>query len=122
VVEALRDKYKEFKVTTGAVHNYLGMVVDFSTPPYVTINQVGMIEDIIRKAIECPGLKIPSAHPKSPAAEQLFEVSPDSPPLSEAAQTTFHSLLAKYNFVGGRGRPDLILGLSSLQKRVLSLY
>jgi hypothetical protein len=120
VVEALRDKYKELKVTTGAVHNYLGMVMDFSTPPYVTINQVGMIEDIIRKARECPGLKIPSAHPKSPAAEQLFEVSPDSPPLSEEAQTTFHSLLAKYNFVGGRGRPDLILGLSSLLKRVLS--
>jgi hypothetical protein len=51
-VDALRDKYKELKVTTGTVHNYLGMVMDFSDPPYVSINQVGMIEDIIRKTRE----------------------------------------------------------------------
>ena len=120
VVSALRDKYKELKVTTGTTHNYLGMVMDFSKPPYVTINQVGMIEDIIRKARDSPSLKIPTASPTTPSIEQLFEASPDSPPISEAAQTTFHSLLAKFNFVAGRGRPDLLTGLSFLLKRVLA--
>jgi hypothetical protein len=53
-VDGLRDKYKELKVTTGTVRSYLGMVMDFSNSPYVSINQVGMIEDIIRKASESP--------------------------------------------------------------------
>jgi heat shock protein HspQ len=72
VVDALRDKYKELKVTTGTVHNYLGVVLDFSDPPYVSINQVGMIEDIMRKARESRTLKIPTASPKSPATGHLF--------------------------------------------------
>jgi Reverse transcriptase (RNA-dependent DNA polymerase) len=65
IVDALRDEFKELKVTTGTVHNYLGMVLDFSDPPYVSINQIGMIEDIIRKARESHTLKIPTASPKS---------------------------------------------------------
>lgn len=119
VVDALRDKYKELKVNTGKTHNYLGMVLDFSKPPYVTINQIGMIEDIIRKARDSPSMKIPTVSPKSPSIEQLFEASPDSPPLSEEAQTAFHSLLAKFNFVAGRARPDLLTTLAFLLKRVL---
>jgi hypothetical protein len=107
VVDALRDKYKDLKLTTGTIHNYLGMVIDFSDPPYASINQVGMIEDIIRKARESPTLKIPTASPKSPATDRLFEVSPDSPSLTEKAQTHLHSLLASFNYVGGRARPDL---------------
>jgi hypothetical protein len=82
VVNALRDKYEELKVTTGTTHNYHGMVMDFSKPPYVTINQVGMIEDIIRKARDSPSLRIPTASPTTPSIEQLFEASPDSPPIS----------------------------------------
>jgi hypothetical protein len=65
-------------------------------------------------------MKIPKARPKSPAAEQLFEVSPDSPPLTEKAQAAFHSLLASFNFVSGRGRPDLAPYLSAGLKRVLA--
>ena len=120
VVAALRDKYKELKVTTGTVHNYLGMVMDFSNPPYVSISQVGMIEDIIRKARESPSMNASTASPKSPATEQLFEVSADSPRLTEGAQATLHSLLAKLNFVSGRGRPDFVLFLAGLLKRVLA--
>jgi hypothetical protein len=107
-------------VTRGTVHNYLGMVLDFSSPPYVSISQVGMIGDIIRKARESPTMKIPTASPKSLATEQLFEVSPDSPPLTEKAQANFHSILASFNFIGGRGRPDLIPYLAAGLKRVLA--
>ena len=79
-----------------------------------------MIEDIIRRARESSSLKIPTTSPKSPAVEQLLRVSLDSPPLSENAQTTFHLLLAKFNFVAGRGRQDLTLALSRPLKRVVS--
>jgi Reverse transcriptase (RNA-dependent DNA polymerase) len=78
IVDALRDKYKELKVTTGTVHNYLGMVLDFSDPPYVSINQIVMIEDIIRKARESHTLKIKTASPKSPATGHLFTRQPST--------------------------------------------
>ena len=47
LTSALRTKYKEIKVVEGFIHNYLGMVLDFSQAPLVAINQTGMIEDII---------------------------------------------------------------------------
>ena len=119
VVVALRDKYKELKVTPGKIHNYLGMVMDFSKPPYVIINQTGMIEDIISKVRATGHFNIPSTDPKSPSIEQLFESSPDSPLLSEEHKATFHSVVAKFNFVTCRARPDMLTPLSYLMKRVL---
>ena len=94
--------------------------MDFSDSPYVSINHVGMIEDIIRKDRESPTLKISTASPKSLATDHLFEVSPDSPSLTEKAQTHLHSILASFNYVGGRARPDLITFLSAGLKRVLA--
>ena len=119
VVVALRDKYKELKVTTGKVHNYLGMVMDFSKPPYVLVNQTGMIEDIISKVRATGHFDIPNTAPKSPAIEQLFESSPDSPLLSDEHKATYHSVVAKFNFVTCRTRPDMLTPLSYLMKRVL---
>ena len=119
VVAALEERYKELKVTPGKVHNYLGMVMDFSDPPYVSINQTGMIEDIVSKAKATDHFKIPNTSPKSPSIEQLFESSPDSPPLSDEYKASFHSIVAKFNFVTCRARPDMLTPLSFLMKRVL---
>ena len=120
VVTSLRDRYKELKVTTGNVHNYLGMVLDFSSPPCVTVRQNGMVEDIVTKAKASTHIPIPKLSPKSPCTEQLFSSSPDSPPLSEAAKAEFHSYTAKWLFVGGHGRPDLLTPISYFTKRVLN--
>jgi Reverse transcriptase (RNA-dependent DNA polymerase) len=120
VVNALRDKYKELKVTTGKVHNYLGMVLDFSNPPCVTIRQNGMVEDIVTKAKSSTHIPTVKASPTSPCTEQLFSSSPDSPLLSEAAKAEFHSYTAKWLFVGGHGRPDLLTPISYFTKRVLN--
>ena len=120
VVTSLRDRYKELKVTTGNVHNYLGMVLDFSSPPCVTVRQNGMVEDIVTKAKSSTHIPIPKSSPKSPCTEQLFSSSPDSPPLSEAAKAEFHSYTAKWLFVGGHGRPDVLTPISYFTKRVLN--
>jgi hypothetical protein len=95
VVNSLRDKYNELKVTTGKIHNYLGMVLDFSNPPCVTIRQNGMVEDIVTKAKSSTHLLAVKTSPTSPCTEQLFSSSPDSPLLSEAAKAEFHSYTAK---------------------------
>ena len=120
VITSLRDRYKELKVTNGKVHNYLGMVLDFSSPPCVTIRQNGMVEDIVTKAKSSIHIPTTKLSPKSPWTEQLFSSSPDSPPLSEAAMAEFHSYTAKWLFVGGHGRPDLLTPISYFTKRVLN--
>jgi hypothetical protein len=96
------------------------MVMDFSSPPYVLISQVELVEVIIRKAKQSQTMKVPTTSPKSPATEQLFDASPDSPPLTEKAQANLHSVLASFNFVGTHGRPDFILYLAAGLKRVLT--
>jgi hypothetical protein len=120
VVNSLRDKYKELKVTNGKVHNYHGMVLDFSNPPSVTIRQTGMVEDIVTKAKLSPNIPAAKASPTSPCTEQLFNSSSDSPPLTEAAKAAPHSYTAKWLFVGGHGHPDLLTPISYFTKRVLN--
>jgi hypothetical protein len=86
VVEALRERYKELKVVTGKIHNYLGMVLDFSDPPYVSINQTGMIEDIVSKAKTTAHFTIPAVSPKTPSIEQatIFPLTCKPPSLGRA--------------------------------------
>ena len=43
LTSALRTKCKEIKVVEGLIHNYLGMVLDFSQAPLVAINQTGFV-------------------------------------------------------------------------------
>ena len=47
LLEELTKKYDQLKITRGTIHNYLGMVFDLSQPPFILINQQGMIEVIV---------------------------------------------------------------------------
>ena len=78
LTSALRSKYKEIKVVEGLIHNYLGMVLDFSQAPLVANNQTGMIEDIINTPLIAlnhnaakTSTTYTAAPPKSPAASCL---------------------------------------------------
>jgi Reverse transcriptase (RNA-dependent DNA polymerase) len=64
VLDALRDKYKELKVTTVTVHNYLRMVLGFSDPPYVSINQIGRVHN--QEGKREPLTEDPKGKPKVP--------------------------------------------------------
>ena len=137
VISSLERKYGKLKVSSGKVHSYIGMVLDFTNPDYVSVNQTGMIEDIItstRAAVEdytsstpptpfrafANRLKIvSSARPKTPAAPYLFNVSTDSPPLHDLLKVIFHSAVAKLMFISTRTRQDILPTLSFLAGRVL---
>ena len=137
VITTLEKKYGKLKVSSGKVHSYIGMVLDFTNPEYVSVNQTGMIEDIIsstRAAVEdytsstpptpfrafANRLKIvSSARPKTPAAPYLFNVSTDSPPLHDLLKVIFHSTVAKLMFISTRTRQDILTSLSFLAGRVL---
>ena len=130
LISALREKYEDIKVVTGKTHNYLGMVIDFSTPHVVTLNQTGMVLDIItttRAAVaraQETGSKVPpkirsKAPPKTPAAPYLFDCSQDSQPLPESLKTIYHSTVAKLIFLSNRTRADILTTVSFLSKKVL---
>ena len=97
IIATLEGKYDKLKVSSGKIHNYLGMVFDFTDPTHVSVDQIGMVEDIIsstRTSVQDYTTtsvsaahrsfaerlkKASSVHPKTPAAPYLFDVSGDSP-------------------------------------------
>ena len=124
LIDALRDRYKDLKIVRGKIHNYLGMVLNFTRPTYVTVSQEGMTLDIIRgKPLDAvtphtPGAKkTPS---KTPAPAYLFDTSQDTPFLPTSGKAVFHRTAAQILFLGTHSRPDIILANSFHTKRVLS--
>lgn len=122
-IKSIEDKYIQLKIHEGTKHNYLGMVLDFSDPGYVHINQTGMIQEIVKSA-SIAALELATgpveAKPKTPTHEKLFQSTPNSPPLSSELAKEVHSLTARILFIANRGRPDLITFISFMTKRVLS--
>lgn len=122
IIQDLEDEYKQLKITRGATHNYLGMVMDFSHKGVVKVSQAGMVEEITR----APGVAAlkeavgpTDDNPKTPCTEMLFKSSEDSPALTTALAKIVHSITARILFVANRGRPDLLPFISFMTKRVL---
>jgi hypothetical protein len=118
IISHLQDRYKELKVTRGREHNYLGMVLTFNTNHTVSINQTGMVKDIISATPLTAAASPTKKSPKTPSGPNLFNFTETSPLLKEDAKAAAHSAIAKVIFVGVRARPDLLTTLSYLMKRV----
>jgi hypothetical protein len=56
----------------------------------------------------------------TPAAGDLFDIDEHSTPLDDAMRERFHSMVAKWQYLGKRVRPDILVAVSFLVKRVLS--
>ena len=123
LIDGLKKKYKELKVVTGKVHNYLGMVLDFTTDDYVSVSQAGMTLDITRdKPLDAvtPHKDGHANSTKTPAPTYLFDVTSTSDSLDSTRQKIIHSVGAKILFLGTHSRPDIITANSFHTKRVLA--
>ena len=123
VIDILRQRYKELKITRGTLHNYLGMIMDFTKTGSVNISQAGMTQDITKdRPLDAitpyTGTQLRST--KTPAAPYLFDVSDTSDPINSTGQKLIHSIGAKILFLGTHARPDIILSNSFHTKRVLA--
>jgi hypothetical protein len=123
IIQDLEKEYKQLKVNRGLMHNYLGMVLDFSHKVVVKVSQSGMIEEIA----SAPGVTTlitavgpVEDRPKTPCTECLFKCSDNSPPLDQSLAKIVHSLTARILFVANRARPDLLTFISFMTKRVLN--
>lgn len=101
-------------VHRGKVHNYLGMVIDFSKDGEVRFSQREHVTEIVDEAPD--DLVAPIA--QTPAANHLFDIDPEAEQLNEQRATLFHHLVAKSLYVSKRARPDIQLAVSFLTTRV----
>jgi hypothetical protein len=82
VMAAITEVYKEVKVKRGAVHSYLGMTFDFTTPGQVKVSQEGYVQDLMQ-AYSVTG------RAQSPAGENLFAVNDEATKLSKSDAEAF---------------------------------
>jgi len=102
----LNDMYGEHgsvKVHCGKIHNYLGMVLDFTTPGKVMVNMSDYVEDMLKEFL----VKFkPNESVATPATDDLY-VKGMSDDLSPQQVEEFHTFVAKGLFLCKHACPDL---------------
>ena len=107
------DGVGQVKTSRGKVHNYLGMVLDFTEPGAVRIS----MEDYVERMLESfpGGVKGTAA---TPAAQYLFSTREMVQPLKEERSAIYHTMVAKVLFACKQARLDIQLALAFLSTRV----
>jgi hypothetical protein len=106
---------KPLAATTGDVHDYLGITIDYSQKSKVLFTMYDYLEDILEDMPDDMNGTSPT-----PASDNLFEVDEDSPPLNEKESDFFHRTTARLLFAAKRARPDLQVAIAYLCTRVKS--
>ena len=116
----LHDLNKEFgttkkplAATTGLIHDYLGITIDYSEEGKVKFTMYDYLEDILDDMPDDMNGTSPT-----PASNNLFDVEDDSPLLSEKEKDFFHRTTARLLFASKRARPDLQVSVAYLCTRV----
>ena len=117
-VEWIRDQYEDpeigkVKISRGKVHDYLGMVLDFTIPGNVQINMKKYVEKMVDDFPETLESKV-----TTPAALHLFNVRDNVKVLEEEHAMLFHNLTARGLFLCKRARPDIQTAVAFLTTRV----
>ena len=107
----IEEVFGKVTVKDGPIHEYLGMLFDYSSPGQVKVNMQKYLTDIVSEA------KI-SSSADTPAAENLFCISADSPLLPESERENFHRVVAQLLYAAVRVRPDILLPIIFLSSRV----
>jgi hypothetical protein len=97
------------------VHDYLGMMLDFSVEGKVKVIMKDYIQDMLDE--------LPSdmdGESVTPAGEHLFTANENPVPLDEATVQMFHTNTAKLLFLSKRARPDVQPTVTYLTTRVKS--
>ena len=89
------------------------MTIDWSDDNMVKFTLYDYLEDVL--------LEAPDEMDKTdvtPAAQHLFQVVEDSPKLEDATADTFHRMVARFLYAAKRARPDILVAVVFLCKRV----
>jgi hypothetical protein len=107
------DNIRQVKATCGHKHDYLGMVLDFSSPGEVKVDMRYYIQAMIDDFSE----ELTGAE-KYPWNDKLFKVDEKSQKLGKKQAEEFHTFVAKALFLCKRARMDVQPAVSFLTTRV----
>jgi len=119
IFQKLQDEFGKnapLSVTRGKIHNYLGMVIDFSVDEKVCFTMPTLVKDIISQL----PLHLVTGPSTTPAANHLFEVKEGATKLTVNEADLFHRLTAQLLYLCKRARPDLQTAVAFLTTRVSS--
>ena len=119
IINKLEQEFgKEAPLTTcrGKIHDYLGMMLDFSLPGKVQIRMEEYIRNMLTELPEdMDGMAT------TPAAEHLFKINETPTYLTDEDAMFFHHNVAKLLFLCKRARPDVQTAITFLSTRVKHL-
>lgn len=100
--------------TTGKIHDYLGLQINYSLPGKVVLSMFEYLENIV---MEAPAdLKPNNCNYLCNA--NLFQVNKTSPKLDPETTELFHRLVVRLLFAAKRSRPDIQLSVAFLCSHV----
>ena len=103
VVQGIKDIYEEnLTETVGTMHDYLGMMFDYSFVSEVKINMWDYLRNVIKEFPE----EITGTC-TTPASEYLFKVREDGRKPSEELADAFHHTVYQLLFAANRVRRDI---------------
>jgi hypothetical protein len=114
LLQAIKNRYGDVKSHRGDVIEFLGMSVDMSTTGSASITMKGMEASIIEDATTERGTR----KTNSPAADDIFDIDEDSPPLHNQERSEFHAMVARLLYLAKRVRPECLMAVSFLTTRV----
>jgi hypothetical protein len=104
---------KPLAATTGDIHDYLGITIDYSERNKVKFTMYDYLEDVLAEMPDDMNGTAPT-----PASDNLFDVDEESPPLNEKESDFFQRTTARLLFAAKRARPDLQVAIAYLCTRV----
>jgi hypothetical protein len=108
------DAEQSITIQRGKIIEYVGMVFNFETAGKVRVSMDKYIIDLLSDLDHIPGAA------ETPAKSDLFQVRSDAQPLEDDRREQFHSTMAKIMYLAKRVRPDLLVAVAFLVRRVQS--
>ena len=114
-IQEASGQHSELSMHIGKRHDYLGMILDFTTPGTLEIDMSDYIQVILQDAQA--NLRGTST---VPVAKHLFNTRSDAIKLNPQEQELFHHLTMQLMYLSQRGRPDIRTAVAFLSSRVTS--
>ena len=106
-------QHADLSMHIGKRHDYLGMILDFSSPGVLEVDMSDYIQVILQDTpTKLRGTSMVLA------AKHLFTTRPDAPKISPQEQEIFHHLTMQLMYLSQRGRPDIQTAVAFLSSRV----
>ena len=102
-IERTYGKKGKVKSTRGNVHDYLGMIFDYSTKGKVRVDMTKYMKKMV---VDLEKKYVLNNTASTPASNDLFGKDEKSPKLDDEMREDFHTFVAKGLFACKRARPD----------------